>query len=81
MLFYYLAPLQNDTIVMSQCMQFTFGDQRKVYLLDECALPVTEKDSVQEGKMSILPRMKYGHANLHLICAQTNMQTSLHITN
>ena len=27
MLFYYLAPLQNDSILMSQCVQFTFGDK------------------------------------------------------
>ena len=38
MLFYYLAPLQNDSIVMSGCMQFTFGDEREVYLLDESTL-------------------------------------------
>ena len=29
MLFYYLAPLQNDSIVMSRCMQFPFGDERE----------------------------------------------------
>ena len=50
MLFYYLAPLQNDFIVTSQWMQFTFEDEREVYLLDESALTVTEKDSMQEGK-------------------------------
>ena len=38
MLFYYLAPLQYDTIMMSRCLQFTFGDKREVYLLDESAL-------------------------------------------
>ena len=27
LLFYYLAPLQNDTDVMSRCMQFIFGDK------------------------------------------------------
>ena len=27
LLFDYLAPLQNDTIVMSQCMQFILGDK------------------------------------------------------
>ena len=32
MLFQYLAPLQNDRLVMSQCMQFTFEDKREVYL-------------------------------------------------
>ena len=31
---------------MSRCMQFTFGDEREVYLLDESALPVTEKESI-----------------------------------
>ena len=29
---------------MSQCMQFTFGDERDVYLLDKSSLPVTEKE-------------------------------------
>ena len=62
MLFYYLAPLQNDSIVTSQCTQFTFGDKGEVYRFDESAL--TEKESVQEGKRSIGPRMKYGHTNL-----------------
>ena len=38
MIFYYLVPLQNDSIVTSQCVQFTFGDKREVYLLDESAL-------------------------------------------
>ena len=31
-------------------MQFTFGDNREVYLLDKSALPVTEKESMREGK-------------------------------
>ena len=43
-LFYYLAPLQNDSIMTSLCMQFTFEDKREVYLLDESVLPVTEKE-------------------------------------
>ena len=59
MLFYYLAPLQNDSIVTSRCMQFTFGDKGEVYLLDKSALPVPEKQSMREGKRSIGPRMKY----------------------
>ena len=59
MLFYYLAPLQDDSIVTSWCMQFTFGDEREVYLLDKSALPVTEKESMQEEKRSIGPRMKF----------------------
>ena len=40
--FLLLSPLQYDTTVMSRCMQFTFGDKKEVYLLDESALPVTE---------------------------------------
>ena len=64
MLFYYLTPLQNDSIMTSRCMQFTFGDKSEVHLLDESALAVTEKESMLEGKRSIGPRMKYGHANL-----------------
>ena len=76
MLFYYLAPLQNDSIVKSQCMQFTFGDKREVYLSDESALPVTEKESMREGKRSIGPRMKYEHANLSSFCAHTIKQVN-----
>ena len=30
-----------------------FGDKREVYLLDESAQPVTEKESMGEGKRSI----------------------------
>ena len=72
MLFYYLVPLQNDSIVTSQWVQFTFGEQREVYLLDESALPVIEKEGMREGKRSIGPRMKYGHANLSSFCTHTN---------
>ena len=39
-------------------MQFTFGDKREVYLLDESALPVTGKERRGEGESSIGPRMK-----------------------
>ena len=59
---------------MLQCMQFTFWDKREVYLLEESALPVTEKESMQEGKRSIGPRMKYGLANLNSFCPHTNKQ-------
>ena len=31
--------------------------------MDESVLPVTEKERRGEGKSSIDPRMKYGHAN------------------
>ena len=72
MLFYYLAPLQNDSIVTSRCMQFTFGDKREVYLLDESVLPVTEKESMREGKKSMGPRMKYVRTNPNSFCALTN---------
>ena len=74
--FYYLAPLPNDCLVTSRCMQFTFGDKREVYLLGESALPVNEKESMQEGKKSIGPRMKYGHADLNSFCSQTNGRCS-----
>ena len=50
LLFYYLAPLQNEALLTSQCMQFTFGDKGEVYLLNETALPVMKKESKQEGK-------------------------------
>ena len=57
----------------SRSMQFNFGDKREVYLLDESALSVTEKESMQERKRSIGPRMKYGHANfVHFALIQTN---------
>ena len=44
LLFYFLAPLQNDAVIMSQCTQFTFGDKKEVNLLDESALSVMEKE-------------------------------------
>ena len=78
MLFYYLAPLQNDSIVTSPCMQFTFGDEIEVHLLDDSALPVTEKESMREGKRSIGPRIKYGHANLSSVCAHTNKRVCVY---
>ena len=34
-----------------------------VHFLDKSALPVTEKERKGEGKSSIGPRIKYGHAN------------------
>ena len=39
----------------------------------ERGLPVSEKESMRKGKKSIGPKMKYGHSNLNLICAQTNL--------
>ena len=36
-------------------MQFTFGDKREVYLLDESALPVTEKKVCERGKDMLVP--------------------------
>ena len=59
MLFYYLAPLQNDSIMMSRCMQFTFEDEREVYLLDDSALPVAKNQSMWEGKRSPVPLINY----------------------
>ena len=44
-----------------------FGDKREVYLLDESAQPVTEKESMGEEKGSIGPRMKYGLSNHMLV--------------
>ena len=44
-----------------------------VHFLDESALPVTEKERKGEGKSSIGPRMKYGHANLQLFLIGHNM--------
>ena len=53
-------------------MQFTFGDKGEVHLLDESVLPVTEKERRGEGKSSIGPRMKYGHASHNSICPFTD---------
>ena len=58
-------------------MQFTFGDKREVHLLDESVLPVTEKERRGEGKSSIGPRMKYGHANHKSNCLYTNGRCSI----
>ena len=49
------------------CMQIVFGDEREVYQMDKIALPVTEKESMQEGKRSIGPRMKYDKNNTFLV--------------
>ena len=48
--FLLLSPVLYDYLVTSQCMQFTFGDNREVYLLDMSALPVAEKEGMHEGK-------------------------------
>ena len=61
-----------------ELVQFTFGDKREVYLLDKSALLVTEKESMQEGKNSICPRMKYGHANLTSL-SERKMNKGLHV--
>ena len=53
-------------------MQFTFGDKGEVYLLDESALPVTKKERRREGKKTIGPKIKYGHANLKSFCPYIN---------
>ena len=56
----------------SQYVQFNLGDRREDKLQDESTLPVTEKESLQEGEKSISPRMKYGHVNLSVIRTGTN---------
>ena len=63
LLFNYLAPLLNDCLMMSRCIQFTFGDKREVYLQDESLLPVTEKESMRKIKKSIGPKTKYEDGN------------------
>ena len=60
LLFYYLAPVQNDSLVTSQCMQFTFGDKKEVYLQEESALPGTKKEIMRDWKRSIGPGIKGG---------------------
>ena len=68
-----LSPLANDCLMMSQCMHFTFGDKREVYLLNES--PVTEKESMREGKRSISPKMEYVHANLNANLNSNNLSS------
>ena len=53
LLFYYLAPLQNDTVVTSQCMQFTFRDKGAAW----SACDWKRKEG--RGKKSISPGTKY----------------------
>ena len=53
-------------------MQLTCGYKRDIYLVDESVPPVTEKERRGEGKSSIGPKMKYGHANHKLNCPYTN---------
>ena len=53
-------------------MQFTLGDKGEVHLLGESVLAVTEKERKGEGKSSIGPGMKYGHANHNSFCPYTN---------
>ena len=65
MLFYYLALLQNDSIVTSRCMQFTFRDKIEVYLLDRSALPVTEKESMRERGKEVIQKHKYTTFTVH----------------
>ena len=73
MLFYYLAPLQNDSIVTSRCMQFTFGDKREVYLLDESDLPKTKKKvSKREKGASALGWNMDMQLLVHFALIQTN---------
>ena len=50
LLFYYLALLQNDSLVPSRCVQFTFGDKREVTMLDESALPEMKKKDARGKK-------------------------------
>ena len=46
-------------VLTSRCVQFTYGDKREVYLLDENALPVTKKEGMRKGKKSLGPRIKF----------------------
>ena len=50
---------------LAQCVQLTYGDKKKVYLLDESALPVTDKEKrrevgqgtlVQQVILSLVPK-------------------------
>ena len=52
----------ETTQIPNLTLQFTFGDKGEAHLLDESVLPVTEKERKGEGKSSMGPRMKYGHA-------------------
>ena len=71
-LFYYLAPLQNDTDVTSRCMQLIFGDKgAATCLIREC--PICDwKRGEGRGEKSIGPWTKYGHTRLSSFCSYTN---------
>ena len=58
LLFYYWAPLQNDTVVKSRCMQFIFWDKgAATYLIRECPDLWLKKKGRQRGKRaSVLGR-------------------------
>ena len=59
-LFYYLAPRQNDTVVTSQCMQFTLGDKGEANcLIREC--PTCDRKREEE-------RWEKEHQHLDEIC-------------
>ena len=61
---FYVDPVQNDPIVMSQCMHFIFCQGREVKLSEKSVQPVTEKERKGKGKWTIGPRKKNGCANL-----------------
>ena len=58
LLFYYLAPLQNDSLVMSLCVQFVFGDKREVRMLGKSALLLFQSQVtlVQPTNLSLVPK-------------------------
>ena len=63
LLFNYLALLQND--------------KGEATCLIRESLPVTEREGKREGKKSIGPRTKYGHAKLNSFCPCTNGRCSI----
>ena len=54
LLFYYLALLQNDTDVTSQCMQFIFGDKGPATCLNRECPTCDWKRGEGKGKKSLL---------------------------
>ena len=55
LLLYYLAPLQNDTVVTARCMQFIFGGKvEATCLIRECPLWLKKKGREREKEHQAL---------------------------
>ena len=73
--FYYLDPLQRHNVIMHAVH---FLGRERGSPVGESVLPVTVKERKGEGKSSISPRMKYGHARHNSVCPYERLNT-LHL--